>query len=281
MKRKIICTVSILLGNLLIAFAISTLMLDHEIVVGGVSGLGVVAQYYLHIPVSYTVAGANTVLFLAGLLILGRKFAITTLLSTLVFPLFLHLFEQSTTLKGWMPDPLASCVIAGCLIGLGIGMIIRVGASTGGVDILSLILNKKHHIPVHISLYIIDLIMLILQIPLRDVTQIFYGIVATALSSIVINKTLAAGASLSQILVVSDQYERIQKAILHDMDAGVTLLASEKGYTGQESRILLTVVPYRKLPALRACINAIDPVAFVIVSHVDEVGGKGFTLTRL
>ena len=147
--------------------------------------------------------------------------------------------------------------------------------------ILALILNKKYRIPVHISLYAIDLTVLLLQIPLRNVLQIFYGLVATALSSMVLNKTLTAGSSLSQILVVSDRYEAIRDAVLHQLDAGVTLLASEKGYSGQRSRILLTVVPYRKLPALRACINGIDPMAFVIVSHVDEVGGQGFSLARL
>ena len=123
--------------------------------------------------------------------------------------------------------------------------------------------------------------ILLLQIPLWDVTQIFYGLVATALSSMVLNKTLSAGSSLSQMVVVSDHYEEIRQAVLHQLDAGATLLAVEKGYTGQESKILLTVVPYRKLPALRARISGIDPTAFVIVSHVDEVNGKGFTLARL
>lgn len=281
MKKGIYCTASILAGNLLVAFAISTLMLDHSIVVGGVSGLGVVAQNYLHIPVSLGAAVANGALFLAGWLVLGRAFALTTLASTFVFPLFLRLFERCPGLNGWMPDPLAASVIAGCLIGLGIGLVIRAGASTSGVDILALILNKKRHIPVHLSLYAIDLTILLLQIPLRDVTQIFYGLVATALSSMVLNKTLSAGSSLSQMVVVSDHYEEIRQAVLHQLDAGATLLAVEKGYTGQESKILLTVVPYRKLPALRACISGIDPTAFVIVSHVDEVNGKGFTLARL
>ena len=91
MKKGIYCTASILVGNLLVAFAISTLMLDHSIVVGGVSGLGVVAQNYLHIPVSLGAAVANGALFLAGWLVLGRAFALTTLASTFVFPLFLRL----------------------------------------------------------------------------------------------------------------------------------------------------------------------------------------------
>lgn len=281
MKRIGVRLASILAGNLLIAFAVSTLLLEHDIVVGGVSGLGVAMQQYLRIPVSLGAAAANGALFLAGLLVLGREFALTTLGSTLLFPLYLRLFERWDALRGWMPDPLAACVIAGCLVGLGIGLVIRVGASTGGVDILALVLNKKRRVPVHLSLYAIDLTVLLLQLPSRDVMQVFYGLVTVALSSAVLNKTLAAGQSLSQILVVSDRYEEIRHAVLHQLDAGVTLLTSEKGYTGQSSRILLTVVPYRKLPAVRACVNAIDPMAFVIVSQVAEVGGQGFSLARL
>ena len=151
MKKGIYCTASILVGNLLVAFAISTLMLDHSIVVGGVSGLGVVAQNYLHIPVSLGAAVANGALFLAGWLVLGRAFALTTLASTFVFPLFLRLFERCSGLNGWMPDPLAASVIAGCLIGLGIGLVIRAGASTGGVDILALILNLTCNHDIHIQ----------------------------------------------------------------------------------------------------------------------------------
>lgn len=281
MKTKLWQAVCILLGNFLVAFAVSTLMLSHGIVVGGVSGLGAVAQHYLHIPVSLAVAVLNGALFVLGLVVLGRRFALTTLASTLVFPVYLRVLEQWPALLGWLPDPLAAALVAGCCVGFGIGLVIRAGASTGGVDILALALNKKRGVPVHMALYAIDLVVLVLQLPMRDIMQVFYGLAATALSSVVLNKVLAAGASLSQVVVVSDRYEEIRAAVLHNLDAGVTLLASEKGYTGQPSRLLLTVVPYRKLPAVRTCISRIDPEAFVIVSQVAEVGGRGFTLARL
>lgn len=100
------------------------------------------------------------------------------------------------------------------------------------------------------------------------------------LTSIMLNKTLTSGTSLMQLVVMSDHYEDIKNMILHDHDAGVTLLASEKGYTSENSKLVLSVLPYRKLPAIKEKINTIDPLAFMIVSHVDEVGGKGFTLEK-
>ena len=107
-----------------------------------------------------------------------------------------------------------------------------------------------------------------------------YGIVTVMITAVMLNKTLSSGTSLMQLVVMSDHYEEIKNMILHTHDAGVTLLASEKGYTKESSKIVLSILPYRKLPVIKEMINQIDPLAFMIVSHVDEVGGKGFTLEK-
>ena len=114
----------------------------------------------------------------------------------------------------------------------------------------------------------------------NDTTHVIYGIMIVMITAVVLNKTLTQGTSLVQLTVISDHYEDIKQSILHEFDAGVTLLASEKGFTQENSKLLLSVLPYRKLPAIKAKIHEIDPVAFVIVSHVEEVGGKGFTLEK-
>ena len=280
MKKNILHVLSIVLGNVLVAFAISTLLVEHNIVVGGLSGLGIVIEQYFGIPLSIVVAICNTGLFLLGWWILGKGFAITTLLSTLIFPILLQYFEGAKVFQSWMPDPLLSSVIGGSLVGLGLGLVMRVGASTGGVDILALMIAKKKNIPVHIVYYVIDCIILLLQISLRDTMQIIYGIIAVILSSLVLKKVLTSGTALTQILVISEAYEQIRLEMLHRMDVGVTLLLSEKGYSATSSRMLLTVVPYHKLAVVRECIYQIDPVAFVIVSQVAEVTGRGFSLAR-
>ena len=280
MKQKILNLVYIIIGNIFIALAVNTLILENHIIVGGTSGIGNVLNHYFNIPVSLSVGCLNVCLFLVGLFFIGKRFAMTTLLSTFLFPIVLQFFETHAMFHHYLEDPLLAAILAACLVGVGIGLILKANASTGGVDILAILLNKKFGFPVHIVLNCIDLSILVLQFTFNDTTHVIYGIMIVMITSVVLNKTLTQGTSLVQLTVISDHYEEIKQSILHEFDAGVTLLASEKGFTQENSKLLLSVLPYRKLPAIKAKIHEIDPVAFVIVSHVEEVGGKGFTLEK-
>lgn len=280
MKQKVLNLVYIIVGNILIALAVNTLILENHIIVGGTSGIGNVLNYYFHIPVSLSVGCLNVCLFLIGLFFIGKKFAMTTLISTFLFPIVLQFFETHAMFHHYLNDPLLAAILAACCVGVGIGLILRANASTGGVDILAILLNKKLGFPVHIVLNCIDLSILILQFTFNDTTHVIYGIMIVMITAVVLNKTLTQGTSLVQLTVISDEYETIKESILHEFDAGVTLLASEKGYTKENSKLILSVLPYRKLPSIKAKIHEIDPYAFVIVSHVEEVGGKGFTLEK-
>ena len=280
MKKKMLDFIWIIIGNICIAFALSTLVLENNIVAGGVSGIGIVLQHYFGLSISVTVGIVNIVLFLLGFVFLGKVFAMTTLVSTFVFPLLLEFFETHIFFHHYLNDPLLACMIAGCFIGVGIGLILKANASTGGVDILAILLNRKLNIPVHIILNALDITVLLLQFSFSDTTHVIYGIVTVMITSIMLNRTLTTGTSLIQLTVMSDHYEEIKEMILHEQDAGVTLLESEKGFTQMSSKIVLSILPYRKLPSVKAKIQDVDHLAFVIVSHVDEVGGKGFTLER-
>lgn len=277
MKQKLLNLGSILLGNVLIAFSISTLILENHIIAGGVSGIGIVFEHYFGLPVSMSVGLINIVLFVLGFLFMGKVFAMTTLVSTFVFPVLLSFFESQSMFHGYLNDPLLACILAGVFIGIGIGLILKANASTGGIDILAIVLNKKFHLPVHIVLNFMDLSILLFQFTFNDTTHVIYGIITVVITSFMLNKTLTTGTSLIQVVVMSNEYQAIRDMILHEQDAGVTLLATEKGYTQEKSQLILSVIPYRKLPTMKEKIHEIDPSAFVIVSHIDEVGGNGFT----
>lgn len=280
MKQKIINFLYIFIGLTCMSFALSTLLFENNIIAGGVSGIGVVMNHYFGLNISLVVGALNISLFFLGLIILGKEFAMTTLVSTFVFPLLLEFFESQSLFHGYLQDPLLASVIAGCLIGVGIGLVLRCNASTGGIDILAIVLNKKFNFPVHIVLNGMDLIILLLQFTYNDSTHVIYGIVTVIVTSFMLNKTLTMGTSLIQLMVISDQYNRIKEMILHDHDAGVTLLTSEKGYSQESSKIVLSVIPYRKLPLIKEKIHLIDPQAFVIVSEIKDVGGRGFTFEK-
>lgn len=280
MKEKITYILKILLGNTLIAFALSTLFFENNIICGGVSGIGLVINHYFNLPISSVVAVVNVSLFFLGLYFLGKEFAMTTLASTIIFPVILEYFESTPYFHHYLDDPFMAAILAGCLVGIGIGLVLKANASTGGVDILALVINKKYKVPVHIVLNVIDIIVLVLQFSFSNTTNVIYGIMITFITSTVLNKTLSHGTSLIQLTVMSDHYVRIKEAILNELDAGATLILTEKGYTSESSKLVMSIIPYRKLPEIKSKIHDIDPLAFVIVSKVDEVGGKGFTLDR-
>lgn len=281
MKKKVLNLLQILLGNACMAFAVNTLILDHGILCGGVSGIGSAVEYYFGLPLSVVVAILNVSLFFLGLWSFGKAFAMSIIISTFSFPVFLELFDKIPFIHGYLDDPLMAMILGGCLVGFGIGIIIRANASSGGVDILAQFISKQFKIPVHKVLNVIDVLILVFQIGYSNTTNIIYGIALTFVCSAVINKTLSSGKSLIQLTVISDSYEEIRKVVLHEMDAGVTMLMTEKGYSEQSSKMVMTIIPYTKLPNIKAKVLAIDPQAFIIVSKVDEVGGVGFTLDRV
>ena len=280
MKKQIQNIIQIILGNALMAFAVNTLILENGIVCGGVSGIGSAVEYYFGVPLSLTVAILNVSLFFLGFWSFGKGFAMSIVVSTFVFPVFLEWFDRIPALHGYLDDPLLAMVIGGCLVGIGIGIVIKANASTGGVDILAQFISKQFKLPVHIVLNVIDVLVLVCQFMYSDTTNIIYGIIMTFVSSAMLRKTLLSGRSLVQLTIMSDHYEEIRQMIIYEMDAGVTMMVSEKGFTRKESKIITSVVPYRKLPLMKERIQKIDPMAFIIVANIEEVGGQGFSIER-
>lgn len=269
--------VNIILGNVMIAFAISTLVLQHNIIAGGVSGIGSVIEHYLHLPISLTVGIINIVLFLMGLLFIGKEFAMKTLLSTFLFPALLDFFNQQTMFHNLLSDTFLSSVLGGVIIGYGVGLILKSGGSTGGFDIVALLIESYCHVPVSLTFNLIDITILLLQCLFHNFDQVIYGIVTVMLTAYIMNHTLMSGKALAQIVIMSDQYQQIQQVILEKINAGVTMLHGTKGYTDQDTKVVLSVIPYRKLPMMKEMIKEVDDKAFVIVSKIEEVGGNGFT----
>lgn len=270
----------ILLGNALIAFGVAAFILPHEMIVGGVTGLSLILGHYFRIGMDLAVWGLNIGLFLLGLLFLGKKFALTAVLSTAVFPGFLTLFRAMEALTSLTSDRLLSAVYAGILIGIGIGIVLRLGGSTGGMDIPPLILQKKAGIPVAVSMYVFDFVILLLQALFSDGERILYGILTVLLTSVVLNYVILSGQKKIQVLIISDQYEQIREALLMRIDAGATLLHVETGYEKKEQMAVLCVIGSRKLYVLKEAVQEIDEKAFISIAQVNEVRGRGFSLER-
>ena len=270
----------VLAGNTLYSLGVALFVLPTGLITGGTTGLGLVAQNYLHIPLSAFVAVFNLAMFLLGLAVLGKVFALTTVISSFYYPFILAVFQGAIGDVHLTDDPLLATILAGVMIGAGMGIVIRAGASTGGMDIPPLVLQKKLKIPVSLSLYAFDCCILLLQALFSNVEQVLYGLVLVLLYTLTLNKALMLGTGQMQLKVISSHYEEISREIQQKMDRGVTLFTSAGGYAGREGSTVLTVVDRRELPKVTELVSQVDPDAFMVVSQVNEVRGRGFTLPK-
>ncbi len=272
--------IMVLLGNAVYAFGVAAFIIPNGLITGGSTGLALFFHYQFAIPVSVFVGIFNLIMFLFGAWILGKSFALTTLVSTFFYPLILSVFQQFPFSEGLTENPIFAIIYAGGLIGAGIGIVLREGASTGGMDIPPLVLNKKWGLSISVMLYVFDSGILLLQMFVSSSEQILSGILVVLIYTIVLDKVLLAGKTQTQVKIVSDKYEEINEMILNKMDRGSTLLKAQTGCLRKEQYMVLTVISNRELPKLNERIKAIDPNAFLMIDQINEVRGRGFTIEK-
>ena len=278
MNLKKIATV--LAGNTVYALAVSLFILPNGLITGGTTGLALVAHAKLGIPIALFIGVFNIIMFIAGAFVLGKAFALTTMISTFYYPIILGVFEKLSGNMVITQDRMLATVFSGLLIGAGIGMVIRAGASTGGMDIPPLILNKKWNLSISQTMSVFDCLILLTQMIFSNLEQILYGILLVLLYTMVLDKVLMTGRNQMQVKVISKKYDQISQEIQRRMDRGTTLLASEGGHLRESSFAVLTVISGRQLPKLNELVLEIDPHAFMIINQVTEVRGRGFTLHK-
>ena len=278
--KKIFPLLLILLGNTTYGLGVVLFVLPTGLITGGTTGLGLFFSRFLGIPLNLFIPVFNIAMFLLGFAILGKKFALTTILSTFYYPLAFQVLQSCFGGVILTTDPMLSTVCAGLLIGAGIGLVIHAGASTGGMDIPPLVLHRMLDLPVSVGLYAFDVLILILQMFFSHTEQVLYGILMVLVYTVVLDKMLVIGSRQVQVQIISPRYEEISQAIQKKLDRGVTLFEVEGGHTRTESYALLTVLSKRELIHLNHLTADIDPDAFLIVSQVNEVRGRGFTLDK-
>ena len=270
----------VLLGNTVYATGIATFVLPTGLITGGTTGLGLIANHYFGLPIELFAAGFNVVMFILAVLVLGKSFALTSLISTFYFPFILGVVQKIEVLQNLTNDPMLCTIFAGVSIGVGIGMVIKAGASTGGMDIPPLIFNKKMGIPVSVGLYVFDFAILIGQMLFRDKEKSLYGILLVMIYTVLVDKVLLMGKSQMQVKIMSKQYREINEMIHKKLDRGTTLYKTESGYLHEDGFSVMTVVSNRELPKLNQFVMEIDDKAFMVISQVSEVKGRGFTLHK-
>lgn len=268
------------LGNLIYSLVVYCFLLPSNLVTGGTTGLALTVNYFWDIPLTSFVLFFNAIMLIVGFLFLGKEFASSTILSSILYPFFLECYEYFLPNCLITQDLLLCTIFSGIGIGIGLGIVIRSGASTGGMDIPPLLLQKYFHIPVSVSLYGFDFCILLLQILFRPTENVLYGLILILVYTFTLDKMLMLGTSKTEIKIISAQSKKIAEAILSQVDRGVTFLNGEGGYSHNETKVLLSVVSNRELVKIERITHEIDPECFMIINRVSEVRGKGFSIKK-
>lgn len=279
-KKSMETVVCVLLGNAVLAFTVAAFLVPQGIIMGGATGIGLTIGHFIALDLSAIIFVVNIVLFVLGTIVLGKKFALTTLISTFVYPVFLSVMRSIPGITELTDNIMLAALYGGALLGLGIGLVVRVGASTGGTDILALVLHKWFHISLAVFVYIVDFTVLLCQALFSNSEQILYGILVLIVSTMALNRVMLMGQAQIQLFIITEKYEEVKEKVLKEMDAGVTMVHIETGYGAKQQKGVLCVIPNRKLYSINQMVQMIDPQAFITITQINEVRGRGFTIER-
>lgn len=265
----------LLLGSMIVATSFNLFMVPNGIASGGVAGISILVQELIGFMPAYTQWAINIPLFVAGVLLIGRKFGAKTLLGTIVLPLFVLLTAH---MPSPTDNPILAAIYGGIGVGLGLGLVFRGGGSTGGLDLAAQILHRFTGMPYSLAIVCFDGCVIIAAGFIFSPEVSLYALIGLFVTSKTID-FVQNGLQLSKVaFIISDRTEEVAAAILHDLDRGLTRLDGHGGFTGEGRTVLMVVAAQNEVSKLKQLVRDIDPGAFIIISNTAEVLGQGFKL---
>ena len=270
----------IVLGNVVLAFAVGVFVVPNGLIAGGGNGIALFVNHFTGLDISLFLLIFNSFTLALGAYVFGKEFALATLINTFFYPAMLSFFQRIPALQSLTDDTLLAAIFAGLLIGAGGGIVLKKGASTGGMDVPNLILSKKTGINIGVFMYTFDTLILLAQATYSNSEQILYGILMVMISSLTVSKVMLLGKNQVQVQIMSEKNEELSQRIQKELFRGTTFLQAVTGYKQEQCPMLMTVVSPRELPKVEKVVQEVDPTAFMVVNQISEVRGRGFTLEK-
>ena len=276
-RNKFLSVLMVIAGNIIYTLSVKLFLLPANLMSCGTTGIALVVNHFLNVPMSAFILAFNVAMLAVGWLVLGRQFAMTTILSSVLYPLFLEILNRVLGDVVVTENILLNVLFAGMGLGISLGVVMRAGASTGGMDIPPLILKKFFRIPVSATLWAFDFCILLAQMFFHPLEDLLHGVLLIIVISIALNKIMLLGTSRTEVKIISSKSGQIRDAVLSQVDRGVTMLHGAGGYSGTETEVIMSIVSNYELPKIEQLARSIDPACFMIISRVSEVWGRGFS----
>ncbi|WP_313164189.1 YitT family protein [Sedimentibacter sp.] len=268
----------IAIGSFFVALGVYYFMVPENLATGGVSGLSIVLNNYISIPISFINFFLNFILFILGFIFLGKEFGGKTIFSVIFLSLFMYMMETFFPVSAPVTDEILLNLICGIVISaIGLSIVFNQNASTGGTDIVAKMLNKYFNMDIGKGLMTADVIVVVSAFFTYGIQTGIVGAFGWFLNGVVVNYFLDGFSVKNEVVIISENPDEIKKYIFDKLDRGVTLYKAEGGYTNEEKNIIVTILDRKEYYILKKQLKIIDPKVFVTVRTVQEVYGFGFS----
>lgn len=264
---------SIIVGSAIVAISFNVLLLPNEVASGGVSGISTILKGVFDWKPAFVQWAFNIPLFVAGVILLGKNFGIKTAVGTIFLPFVVFMTESW---EPWTLNPLLGALIGGIMVGLGLGIVFRGKASTGGTDLAAQIITKFTGMTLGTSVALIDGMIVLAAALVFDIEKGLYALIGLYVTSKTIDLVQVGFGRSKLVYIITNKQVEMRDAIYEEIDRGVTKLPATGGYTDAEKPIIMVVVHQTEFSRLKQLVKTVDPAAFVIVSDAAEVLGEGF-----
>ena len=261
----------------LYVFSWTAFLIPNEITAGGVTGMSTILNYAFGIPISLSYLVLNAVLLIGGTIIMGKGFGFKTIFCVLVSSLYFQIFPAIPWVSN-IDDNLINSIIGGAMSACGIALVFTQGGSTGGIDIIALVINKYKEVSPGKVFMVADFLIIssILFLPGKSLQDLVYGYVVTVAFSYTVDQILTGSKQSVQMLIITSKYEEIADKLCYELDKGVTAINSIGWYKKSNSMIIMVVTQKSKMYEVMGGVKEVDPHAFLTVSTVMGVYGEGF-----
>ena len=261
----------------LYVFSWTAFLIPNEITAGGVTGISSILNYAFGIPISLSYLVINAVLLTAGTIIMGKGFGFKTIFCVLVSTLYFEIFPAIPWVSN-IDDNLINSIIGGAMSAAGIALVFTQGGSTGGIDIIALVINKYREVSPGKVFMVSDFLIIssILLLPDKSLQDLVYGYVVTVAFSYTVDQILTGNKQSVQMLIITNKYEEIADKLCYELNKGVTAINSIGWYKKSSSMIIMVVTQKSNMYEVMGAVKEVDPHAFLTVSTVMGVYGEGF-----